>query len=127
MNEIIGYATHSQLYPSANLVARQLQVLSETTRWNDETERTDEFIGRAAARRHVTPDDIRQMLEAGNEINYTGEAWYTMIRYAPITQSAPVVKEVVIKCGCGHSMVSHLVMNTSRGTSCPNCFDRMSD
>ena len=30
-------------------------------------------------------------------------------------------------CDCGHWEYNHLVMNTSHGTSCVECYDRMSD
>jgi len=31
------------------------------------------------------------------------------------------------RCDCGHTIQLSLVMNTSRGSSCPYCYDRMSD
>lgn len=32
-----------------------------------------------------------------------------------------------VVCDCGHTVAANLVMNASRGTSCPDCYDRMSD
>jgi hypothetical protein len=32
-----------------------------------------------------------------------------------------------VKWGCGHSVAAKLVMSASKGTCCPNCYDRMSD
>ena len=41
----------------------------------------------------------------------------------PVVQRvAPVMK----KCRCGHTIPEHLVMNASLGTSCPDCYDRLS-
>ena len=31
------------------------------------------------------------------------------------------------RCDCGHTVESINVMNASRGTACPDCYDRMSD
>jgi hypothetical protein len=39
----------------------------------------------------------------------------------------PRKRSPVVKCSCGHSVPSILVMSTSRGTSCPDCYDRMDD
>ncbi len=33
----------------------------------------------------------------------------------------------LVRCDCGHSVERALVMNASLGTSCPDCYDRMSD
>jgi len=40
---------------------------------------------------------------------------------------APRPAAPMVRCDCGHSVVPVLVMNASRGTSCPDCYDRMSD
>lgn len=32
-----------------------------------------------------------------------------------------------VKCDCGHWCPRGLVMSTSTGTSCPDCYDRMED
>jgi hypothetical protein len=31
-----------------------------------------------------------------------------------------------VKCDCGHECEKKMVMSASRGTSCPECYDRMS-
>jgi len=33
----------------------------------------------------------------------------------------------MVSCDCGHSCPVSARMTTSRGTSCPNCYDRMSE
>ena len=40
--------------------------------------------------------------------------------------SAPTVKIEYVKCACGHTCDKRLVMSTSRGSSCPDCYDDMS-
>lgn len=33
----------------------------------------------------------------------------------------------MVTCTCGHTILANLVMTTSFGTSCPDCYDRMSE
>lgn len=44
-------------------------------------------------------------------------------------QPRPVasVEVEMVRCDCGHTVARDLVMHASRGTSCPDCYDRMSD
>jgi hypothetical protein len=44
-------------------------------------------------------------------------------RAAKTPVSAPVTLH---RCDCGHSVPRSTVMNTSTGTACPECYDRMS-
>jgi hypothetical protein len=56
------------------------------------------------------------------------EIWQEMI--AEKTASViPVKKDVpkMVKCSCGCTIPKNLVMSASLGSSCPNCYDRMSD
>ena len=39
----------------------------------------------------------------------------------------PASRRNLVKCDCGHMCPRSLVMSTSRGTSCPDCYDRMDD
>lgn len=39
----------------------------------------------------------------------------------------PLVKPELVLCSCGHRVARALVMHASLGTSCPECYDRMSD
>lgn len=40
----------------------------------------------------------------------------------------PVHKTVeIVRCNCGHDVPRRMVMSASMGTSCPRCYDRMSD
>ena len=32
----------------------------------------------------------------------------------------------MVECACGHSVPRHAVMSASLGSSCPDCYDRMS-
>lgn len=39
----------------------------------------------------------------------------------------PVSSPVMVRCSCGHTVPKIQVMNASNGTSCPDCYDRMSE
>lgn len=51
----------------------------------------------------------------------------SMIDTAKILDAQPKIKVKFFKCSCGHTIPDILVMNASLGTSCPDCYDRMSD
>jgi hypothetical protein len=34
---------------------------------------------------------------------------------------------VMVRCSCGHTVPQSQVMSASKGTSCPDCYDRMSE
>jgi len=36
------------------------------------------------------------------------------------------MRERIVTCTCGHSVPAAQAMSTSRGTACPECYDRMS-
>jgi len=43
-------------------------------------------------------------------------------------EKKPVAKTIkYVMCGCGHECPEAQVMNASLGTSCPDCYDKMSD
>ena len=61
------------------------------------------------------------------------DAWDTMdvlrnrlreIESRPSRPAAQAVK--MVRCACGHTVDKSLVMSASLGTSCPDCYDRMS-
>jgi len=68
--------------------------------------------------------DLIELLSAGKTL-YCGSDWYAQFRMKPAPrQPMPVVE---FRCDCGHTVAKSLVMNASLGTSCPDCYDRMSD
>lgn len=44
---------------------------------------------------------------------------------APVQENTYTVK--MVKCSCGHTVPASLVMSANLGTSCQDCYDRMSD
>ena len=47
------------------------------------------------------------------------------LRKQQAVKPAPPVK--MVKCSCGHTVPSGSAMSASMGSSCPECYDRMSD
>lgn len=65
-----------------------------------------------------------------------GELWRTVLLPAARTIAPPddtgearqpSQREALITCDCGHKVPGSAVMSTSRGSSCPDCYDEMSD
>jgi hypothetical protein len=62
-----------------------------------------------------------------------GTNWYSEIRDGEAEEKYYAEKKVarnaepLVECSCGHSVPKIQVMHASRGTACPDCYDRMSD
>ena len=75
----------------------------------------------------TTREQVIEFLATGKVLPYDTD-WYAQIRDVDILkpqQPQPVIE--MILCNCGHRCMKHVVMMTSHGTSCPNCYDRMSE
>lgn len=111
----------------------KFQCMLGNGRWADEN-RIDYFVTKAVERDAIfamnenrpqmTADDVLSAITAGKELPY-GTDWYAFIRDADAVQPKKVVEVKLIKCDCGHSTAHP--MRASLGTSCPDCYDRMSD
>jgi hypothetical protein len=85
------------------------------------------FAPRQSREPMTTVDELREALERPenrNGLKFDVD-WYSAIRVKP----APVASKHVqlVRCNCWHAVEPALVMNASRGSSCPGCYDRMSD
>ena len=48
--------------------------------------------------------------------------------FTPVLKTdAKIAPVLPFKANCGHSVPRSAIMMASRGTSCPDCYDRMSD
>ncbi|MBK8188913.1 MAG: hypothetical protein IPK79_00500 [Vampirovibrionales bacterium] len=85
-------------------------------------------IEKAATMNNTTVPAIEFMLAGGATVrwcespNYYYDHGYGVIRRKRTPQPVKLVR-----CSCGHSVPAAQVMNASLGTSCPDCYDRMSD
>ena len=117
--------------------------------WVDCNDRTDEFlhlcranngpdvtgkiVPRFRATRDLTDAEAVEALLAGAELRNDAADWYSNCRcgnayerkMAERRAARPAIK--MVKCSCGHTVPSHSVMSASLGSSCPDCYDRMSD
>ncbi len=71
----------------------------------------------------ATHDEGRAALAAGAKLRL-GTDWYDNIRQEPAPR--PVRKHDLVRCACGHECERILVMSASLGSSCPDCYDRLS-
>lgn len=84
-------------------------------------------IGAAALRHDVTAEEIKKRLLAGKSVAWCDSPNYYYDHSSGMIRKKRAKKEVVmIPCACGHSVPRDQVMNSSLGTSCPDCYDRMS-
>lgn len=91
------------------------------------TEQVDGYID-AVIKKAIYPVQTReQVVELLNQKRslYHGSDWYSEIRIKPAPRQPALVVEV--KCDCGHTVDKKQAMIASLGTSCPDCYDRMSD
>jgi hypothetical protein len=86
-------------------------------------------IAAAARRNNVTEARVVEMLQNGVKVawcdspNYYYDHGVGYIRRKRASQPPPQL----VRCSCGHSVERTLVMSASQGTSCPDCYDRMSE
>ena len=113
-------------------------VIKCSGKWED---RTEEFFKRILANKQRTPEGMRLMtrdevmsaLHAGQSLRNDPADWYSVcrdgeaierIREERLAKQPPVEMK---RCSCGHTTIpKHLSMSTSSGSSCADCYDRMS-
>ena len=86
-------------------------------------------LAAAAERSGKRGAEITAALERGESVAWCDSPnhYYDhSVGYIRRKRPAPPPQRLV-KCDCGHSVEPVLVMNASSGTSCPDCYDRMSD
>lgn len=87
-------------------------------------EREEWFAPRVGRTPMTTPEQVLAGLEAGQVFRH-GDDWYQNIRIEP--GPLPALKSDLVRCDCGHECERTLAMSASRGSACPDCYDRMSD
>ena len=109
------------------MTTKQIQRKQSNSKWYNE-DRSEEFIKMAAEFKNKTVEEISNELEAGEKIYFDSD-WYAQIRIKPEPKKTvtPKIEIEMIKCDCGCSVPKNCVMSASLGTSCPDCYDDMSD
>ena len=91
-------------------------------------ETLSEAIAAAAKRKNVTEERIIEMLQNGVKVAWCDSPNHYYDHGTGYTRSKRTPQPVkLVRCDCGHSVPSVQVMSTSQGTSCPDCYDRMSE
>lgn len=83
---------------------------NKQVRW----EATDTNTGKSLGLSLGSPDDVIAYIEK-----------YILTK-APSVR-AEKISAIIVHCGCGCDYEKSLVMSTSAGTSCPDCYDAMSE
>jgi len=107
--------------------------------WTDTGEFTDSYISDALNREPMQAEwfkreplmskaEVLDHLASGQTLKYDDE-WYEELRDADAAKWQPKPRRVVemVRCDCGHDVPVGTAMSSSRGTCCPDCYDRMSD
>jgi hypothetical protein len=71
----------------------------------------------------TTKKQVFDYLKTGAQLHWDDE-WYAKIKMDLPKKPLPPVE--MVKCDCGHTVPRCTVMSTSAGSSCPDCYDRMS-
>ena len=75
-----------------------------------------------------TREEIVAILEAGKSVKWCKSPnFYYDHSYGVIGTKRNAPTPVMVRCDCGHSVPQGQRMSASMGTSCPDCYDRMSD
>lgn len=97
--------------------------------WDNATAETlADAIALAAKRHSKSEDEIKGLLLDGKNVDYRESSNYYYdhsLGYIRRKRQARAVK--LVRCACGHSVEQSQVMSASLGTSCPDCYDRMSN
>lgn len=77
---------------------------------------------------NIATNDVIDMLMAGEQVKWQKSPNYYYDHSYGIIRKKRTRKPVeMYRCDCGHSVPRSLVMSASAGSSCPDCYDRMSD
>ena len=91
-------------------------------------EKTEDYLNGVIGDRKL----LLEALSAGKLARYklpgTAHDWFDKLRDADAVIEPKIQKKPeLVRCSCGHSVSKINVMNASLGSSCPDCYDRMSD
>jgi hypothetical protein len=84
---------------------------------------TENRVARLEREQLKTKTEVINYLKTGKPLSYDDE-WYANIKMDMPKKPKPPVE--MVKCNCGHTVPKCSVMSTSTGSSCPDCYDRMS-
>jgi len=109
----------------------KLQEQLSNGEWVDCGDRTEYFLNRCAKTNGLTRDEVIVALGAGRTIRNDVADWYSNCRDQDAIERIRTARRAaapatMVRCACGHSVPSVMVMTTTNGTSCPDCYYKMS-
>ena len=114
----------------------------EIDRTEEMLARCEEFNGFGAdgmpcpisvATRPMVRADVLAALADGLELRNDNADWYSNVRDGDVAEAREAARRAarrpvaMRKCACGHTVPAALVMSASMGSSCADCYDRMSN
>ena len=110
----------------------KLQYQLSNGNWTDCGDRTDEFLSLCAKYGGGQEKSLSD-LAAGRSVRNDGSDWYSNCRDFEVIEkiqaqhlaNQPPIE--MVKCSCGHTIPRTSVMSASLGSSCPDCYDDMSN
>jgi len=111
----------------------RLQYQLATGNWVDCGARTEEFLALCEEFSKQDREGVLSDLAAGKKVRNDRSDWYSVCRDGEYYDARLAAHDQarantpMRKCSCGHTIAENLVMSASMGTSCPDCYDRMSD
>jgi hypothetical protein len=114
----------------------KFQRMLSNGKWTDE-DRIDTFVERvlviepgiaAYEKRETltTKEQVLAQMATGKIFRYDTD-WYAKVRDLDGSVASKPAPVEMVCCDCGHSVPRNQRMSSSSGTSCPNCYDRMSN
>jgi hypothetical protein len=103
----------------------ELQYQLSNGNWIDCLGRTEEFILLCEKYSKMSREQVLYSLNQGKKLRNDSNDWYSncRIKPQPVKRIEP---KIMVKCSCGHTIPEYSVMSASMGSSCPECYDRMS-
>jgi len=120
----------------------RLQYQLDNGAWMDCGERrTEKFLAMCVENKQRTGGEWKKLslgevvstLAEGKELRNDPNDWYSNCRDAEAVERIMAERKAnqkpveMVKCSCGHTIRRSSVMNASIGSSCPDCYDRMSE
>ena len=96
--------------------------------WVDCGERTETFLGYCEEFSKQNREGVLRDLAAGKKVRNDRSDWYSVCRDGDFHDAMDTPNPVAMEtCACGHTIPQQLVMSASMGSSCSDCYDRMSE
>ena len=116
----------------------KLQYQLSNGSWIDCEDRTEEFMIRCEKTTGKSKDEIIAILKTGETVRNDKDDWYSNCRDGNIADRISAEHKTNrlaardypdgIKLNCGHIVYNKIeIMGASMGSSCSDCYDRMSD